>query len=582
MKYRAYHNYDRNPTVTITGYDHCAVAGYDGILSAIAEKLTKKKNILVAEMYPGTDQDTLQQALLRLKPALLVDTRSLLLPEQRFQETLFGDQGDDLVFGLMSHKPLNAAFAKEALAAARLSISEVSEGLVIVCGVGASLVTAGDALLYANISRWTIQLRYRSGMPNWGLSNGADPILAKYKKGFFVLWRMADRLKTQLFGAIDFMVDLNDAAQPKMVPGKAYAAALEQVSRQPFRTRPYFDQGVWGGQWIRHVFDIPANGENIAWGFDGVPEENGLGLRFGQITMEFPCIDLVLMYPRPLLGERVHARFGAEFPIRFDLLDTMEGGNLSLQVHPLTEYIQQAFGMHYTQDESYYILEADEEKSPYVCLGLKQPVQPDDMLEDLQRAQRGEQIFPAERYVNYIPVKKHDHLLIPAGTVHCSGANTVVLEISATPYIFTFKLWDWNRLGLDGLPRPVHLEHGQKNIQWDRDTDWVMDNLVHQTKELMREDGLLAERTGLHEREFIDTVRYTFSKPVVCALAGGVQMLNLVEGKEMVIDSPDNAFRPFTVHYGETVVMPAALEVYRMSPAGPSEKPVRVIVASIR
>ena len=84
----------------------------------------------------------------------------------------------------------------------------------------------------------------------------------------------------------------------------------------------------------------------------------------GQTTICFSsgmaAIDLVLYQPRALLGEKVHARFGAEFPIRFDFLDTMNGANLSLQVHPLTEYIQETFGMHYTQDESYYILDAGE------------------------------------------------------------------------------------------------------------------------------------------------------------------------------------------------------------------------------
>ena len=102
------------------------------------------------------------------------------------------------------------------------------------------------------------------------------------------------------------------------------------------------------------------------------------------------------------------------------------------------------------------------------------------MARDLKLAQKGLSPFPAEKYVNRVPVQRHDHILIPAGTVHCSGRNTMVLEISATPYIFTFKLWDWGRVGLDGIPRPIHLEHGLQNIQWDRDTEWIYENLVRQ------------------------------------------------------------------------------------------------------
>jgi len=156
-----------------------------------------------------------------------------------------------------------------------------------------------------------------------------------------------------------------------------------------------------------------------------------------------------------LLGEAVQARFGDEFPIRFDFLDTMGGGNLSLQVHPPADYIRQTFGMRYTQDESYYLLDAGPDATVY--LGLKTGADPAAMLAALDAAQAGGQPFAPEQFVNRWPAKKHDHFLIPAGTVHCSGANSLVLEISATPYIFTFKLWDWGRPGLDGVPRPIHL-----------------------------------------------------------------------------------------------------------------------------
>jgi mannose-6-phosphate isomerase class I len=276
----------------------------------------------------------------------------------------------------------------------------------------------------------------------------------------------------------------------------------------------------------------------------------------------------VFFEPKALLGERVYARFGAEFPIRFDFLDTIGGQNLSLQVHPLTDYIRQHFGMSYTQDESYYILDAKEGAKVY--LGLKEGVDKDAMTADLERAQQGGYSFPAERYVNTFPARKHDHFLIPAGTIHCSGADAMVLEISATPYIFTFKLWDWDRLGLDGKPRPVHLEHGKRNIQWDRTTGWVERNLVNRIEETARGDGWVEERTGLHELEFIETRRHWFTGTVPHHTNGGVQVLNLVEGEEAVVESPEGAFPPFVVRYAETFIVPASVGAYTIRPASPN------------
>ena len=224
--------------------------------------------------------------------------------------------------------------------------------------------------------------------------------------------------------------------------------------------------------------------------------------------------------------------------------------------------------MHYTQDESYYMLDATPDAAVY--LGLKEDVDREAMLLDLERARQGEARFPDERHVNRIPAGKHDHFLIPAGTVHCSGAEAMVLEISATPYIFTFKLWDWGRLGLDGKPRPIYLEHGLANVDWSRRTDWTRQNLVNRFVPVANGDGWREERTGLHEREFIETRRHWFTQAVPHDTQGGVNVLNLVEGEEAMVESPTGAFEPFLVHYAETFIVPAAVGRYTIRPHGPS------------
>jgi mannose-6-phosphate isomerase class I len=296
--------------------------------------------------------------------------------------------------------------------------------------------------------------------------------------------------------------------------------------------------------------------------------------------LETPAINLVFRHPKELLGERSRARFGDEFPIRFDLLDTMGGGNLSLQAHPTAERIKEDFGMPYTQDESYYILDAGEGASVY--LGLKEGVGKETLAKALSEAQiTGE--FDADKHVNKFPAKRHDHFSIPAGTIHCSGADAMVLEISATPYIFTFKLWDWGRLGLDGKPRPIHLGHGLKSLQFDRDTLWTRANLVGRVEKTGAGDGWIEERTGLHELEPIETRRRWFTKRTLHDTEGGVNVLNLVEGDEAVVESPCGQFDPFVVHYAETFVVPASVGQYTISPAGESVgKKLATIKAFVR
>ena len=224
------------------------------------------------------------------------------------------------------------------------------------------------------------------------------------------------------------------------------------------------------------------------------------------------------------------------------------GGNLSLQVHPFPAYAKRAFGLGDTQDENYYLLDA--EPDGIVYLGLTENVDQAAFAADLRLAQQGGASFPAERHVNVFPARKHDHFLIPAGTVHGSGRRSMVLEISGTPYIFTFKLWDRGRLGMDGRPRPIHLDHGLANIAWDRRTAMVERELINDVEVIAQTSDYRIERTGLVP---LDTT-------------GSVNVLNLVEGDAAWVESPTEAFAPFRVAYAETFIVPAAVGAYTIRP----------------
>ncbi len=563
-------NYDKFPTFKVSGCESECWEGWPRILERLKAFGVSEQCTISFECYPGVYERALISALVEgLRPSGLIVTSDLLKSPSEIEQMVSDVLGDDPVFGQMNSLEIADFFDNAKLASGREKVKNWKHGLLVIVGTGTSLLSdKPDLLVYADMARWEIQQRQRRNeIGNLGTDNLQESPGQKYKRAFFVDWRAADHLKKSLLQKIDFWLDTNGDI-PKLVTGRAVRDGLQQISRRPFRVVPYFDPGPWGGHWMEKVCGLPTGMPNYAWCFDCVPEENSLLLSFGGTCVEIPAMNLTLLHPRELLGDTVLSRFGAEFPIRFDLLDTMGGGNLSLQVHPKTQFIREHFGMQYTQDESYYMLDAGDDANVY--LGLKTHIDREAMIGQLKAALGTDVSFSAETYVNRFPARKHDHFLIPAGTIHCSGKNCMVLEISATPYIFTFKLWDWDRLGLDGKPRPIHLEHGLANIDWSRDTDWVGKNLINRIDPLGQGPGWCEERTGLHELEFIETRRHWFTSSTPHDTLQTVNVLNLVEGEEAIVESPTGAFDPFVVHYAETFIVPASVGRYSISPAGRS------------
>jgi len=575
-------NYDTAPVLPVPASEASSFSvGWDNIVAEIAQLLAGTKGLLAVECYPGVDDDAVRAALADgLRLGCVIDSKSAFKSESEVDDLVAPFLGgEDPIFGYLNQTLAIGDFFDPIRSGAiiRTIHQEISAGLVLVCGPGASLLApAADVLIYADMPRWEGQLRQRRGeVDNLGTRNRGLKATMQYKRSFFIDWRVADRLKQATMSKWDFLLDTTDHSTPKLISGATHLAALESAVLRPFRVVPFFDPGPWGGQWMREVCQLPEGPKNFAWCFDGVPEENSLMLGFaGGVQVEIPAMNLVLREPRRLLGEPVYGRFGPEFPIRFDFLDTMQGGNLSFQVHPVTEFAREHFGLSYTQDESYYILDAGPDAEVY--LGCKDGTDPVEMFADLAAAQRGEKIFDDSRFAAKFPAKKHDHFLIPAGTLHCSGANAMVLEISATPYIFTFKLYDWARLGLDGTPRPVNIERGSQVVLWHRDETYAREHLVNVIEPLGSGPGWREERTGLHPAEFIETRRHWFTgitpHDTGGTARGSVNVLNLVQGEAAIVESPGGTFAPFTIHFAETFIIPAAVGTYTIRPATAGEE----------
>jgi mannose-6-phosphate isomerase class I len=524
------------------------------------------RNVILIDGYVGNDWEYIAGCLERELTAAgitvnLVYTSTLMKPAneiERLVAPFLGEKGS--VWGRKATITLKDLFDDEKLR----NVQPAAKGITLIVGVGAALTGLPAPVVYFDLPKNELQYRMRAGTANNLGKEQRDDNQETYKRFYFVDWVLLNAYKQQILSSIEVIADGQWKEQITWASHSVISKGLQYLSQNAFRVRPWFEAGAWGGNWMKDKIPGINKGEvNYAWSFEMIVPENGLVFESGGRVLEVAFDWLMMKHSKEVLGQD-EQRFGIDFPIRFDFLDTFDGGNLSIQCHPSVKYIQEQFGETITQDETYYILDC--KKGAKVYLGFRDDIDPAAFHRELEESAAENKAIDIEKYVQVHDANKHDFFLIPNGTVHSSGKDNLVLEISATPYIFTFKMYDWVRMDLNGRPRPINIDHAFNNLDFSRKGERVKEEFISRQQVIASGENWKLVHAPTHVEHFYDVHRIEFTDTVTVETAGKCHVLMLVEGKSVLVETA-NGFRQ-RYNYAETFAIPAAAGSYRITNEG--------------
>lgn len=565
-----------NPLPEDDALKACMTVGAIPLAKRLGEAIRGGARRVGLDGYAGAElgimKDTLCQQLSGLR-VTVVDMESLYRGRDEIRRIVAPSLPTDtkidpvLLYGVRIERRYEDLLDAARLAALVDTLSSGGE-TVLVIGRGSlceTLLPHLDLRIWVDITPRQAALNYKFGRAHNLGERDALPFGEMMRRNYYVDFELAVERRWALIreGALDWYVTADDPDQPVMLPFDGMCRLFDRLRERPLRCRPVYLEGVWGGHYMKRLRRLPEEMRNCAWIFDMIPMEVSLVAAAGAIEIEVPFFTFVQQQGEKLLGREAYQRFGGYFPIRFNYDDTFHsGGNMSIQCHPDGPYLTGNHGELGAQDESYYVCVAGEGAATY--LGFAGENSCAAFLADAERAQATGEQMDWRQYLNAVPSTPGTQMMIPAGTIHASGHNQVILEIgSLTMGSYTYKLYDYQRIDpLTEKPRPIHLEAGKRVLRAERAAAWVRQNLINHGG-VVREDAQGRETVvGEHDLLYFSLRTLRFTKEMEGDTRGGFQVLTLTEGERVRVKSRTDPARSFAAEYLDIVVVPADFGPY--------------------
>ncbi len=321
----------------------------------------------------------------------------------------------------------------------------------------------------------------------------------------------------------------------------------------PLKFENIFKTVVWGGEKIAPFKGVETDQHNIgeSWELSGVKGNESVvanGALKGRNIAE-----LAELYKGGLLGEKVYAATGTEFPLLIKFIDARD--DLSIQVHPDDALAGVRHNGSKGKTEMWYVVQADEHA--HLMSGLTENITPEEYAAKVENNTITDVLHDYK-------VKAGDVFFLPAGRIHSIGSGCFIAEIQQTSDI-TYRIYDFGRVGLDGKPRELHTEESKAAIDYSVLPDYKTDyqDVRNGENEIVR-------------CEYFKTSIYDIDAQVSKDMSGldSFMIVICVGGQGLLKDDAGNEI---TLRQGETVLLPACTGNFTLVP----EKSLKVLTSHV-